>query len=216
MVVVPNALVDKVHIIAKTGSSSSVDAVEFRLSDPTTRQEVTYTAQLVSNGEVALTSGALGNVAILQRSGVGPRDVLTKLGIPVHGDNYMVGKGVDHPEISILWEWIFSDENSLPRGGVNGWPLVLFDAGTDPKTGEKVDFMAHFGAGFAEPYTAFPSVVASPNVMRPSLESDGGYRAVITSTNPRDSMTLWHNEQAKDYHSMALAIQQIEKVFAKA
>lgn len=212
LVVVPNAVVDKVVF---AGEQPVATEVKFSVGNKHFRAAVSPTG-----GEVALTSGAIGNVGILQRSGVGPRQVLEKLHIPVVADNPLVGRGVDHPEISIMYEWVRKVDD-LPRGGVNGWPMVLFattlptEAKADGTPAHQpVDFMAHFGAGYAEPYTAFPSVLATPNCMQPSLQA--GYLATITSTRPTDSLLLTHMNQHMDWELMARGVQRMEKVFAQA
>ncbi|MBX9649882.1 MAG: GMC family oxidoreductase N-terminal domain-containing protein, partial [Xanthobacteraceae bacterium] len=49
------------------------------------------------NGEVILCAGAIGTVQILQRSGIGPREWLEPLGIPVVADRQGVGRNLqDH------------------------------------------------------------------------------------------------------------------------
>jgi choline dehydrogenase-like flavoprotein len=107
-----------------------------------------------------------------------------------------------------MYEWLDQwreQDGSIPRGGVTGWPLILFSSS---KQGE---FMAHAGAGYAEPYTAFPSVVATPNCMRPALQA--GYRAAITSTSPLASLTLIHADQTEDYKAMAGGVQRCVELF---
>lgn len=206
LVVVPNAIVDKVVFDEE---NKRAVGVRFAVGSQQYRANVTS-----SGGEIALTSGAFGNVGILQRSGIGPKAVLDTLQVPVVGDNPMVGRGIDHPEASIMYEWI-KEEKDLPRGGVNGWPLVVF-ATTQPeeKTKKTLEFMTHFGAGYAEPYTAFPSVLATPNCMQPNLNT--GYLATINSTRPNDILLLTHLDQREDWEVIAKGIQQMEKVFAQA
>ena len=54
---------------------------------------------------VVVSAGAFGSPAILQRSGVGPRPILTALGIPVVvdlpgvGENYLGMRGMCHSMI---------------------------------------------------------------------------------------------------------------------
>ena len=60
----------------------------------------TTTIILYATNEIILTSGALYSPAILQRSGVGPKDILNKFNIPVIKE-CNIGKGLqDHPVIN--------------------------------------------------------------------------------------------------------------------
>jgi choline dehydrogenase-like flavoprotein len=184
---------------------------------------------LSEHSEVLLTSGALGTAGILQRSGVGSKEELSKLGIKCSVDNPEVGHGVDHSEIVVMYEWLdrwlvdHSSDNTntgtesktLPRGGATGWPLILFSQAVNNdavNSGDaNISFMAHAGAGYAEPYTAFPSVVMTPNCMRP--DDNAGYYAHITSKNPFASMTLTHLYQDRDYTIMAYGVQRCIELF---
>lgn len=59
--------------------------------------DATDACTLTARKQVVLSAGALGTPAILQRSGVGPGELLTGLGIPVVGDLLGVGKEyLDH------------------------------------------------------------------------------------------------------------------------
>lgn len=144
-----------------------------------------------------------------------PRAALQAAGVEVLVDNEHVGHGTDHTEIAVMYEWLdkWNDSNgNLPRGGVMGWPLMAFlpfrpelqnlfpNSGTPLST-----FMvAHFGAGCAEPYTEFPTVVCTPNCARPDMNT--GYRAVITSARPSDSLHLVHSEQPLDWQALAQGV----------
>ena len=202
-------------------------------------------------GRVALTSGAIGSVAVLQRSGVGPSAHLDTLGIPVLVDNDSVGHGIDHEEIAVLYEWLDkwnTPEGEVPRGGAMGWPLVIFasflpelkDLYSDSVLGwrqqqhqqqekeEKEDkeneeddrnarssyFQAHFGAGYAEPYTSFPSVVATPNCLRPDHSETGGYRVYIRSRDPRETCLLVQGDHRRDLETIAQGVYSIAHLFS--
>jgi hypothetical protein len=93
-----------------------------------------------------------------------------------------------------------------------GWPMVAFLAfphkhkecfptATEPLS---TFSMAHVGAGFAEPYTDFPTVVFTPNCIRPDMSA--GFRAQITSTRPEDSLRVIHAEQTADWEAMAKGV----------
>jgi choline dehydrogenase-like flavoprotein len=181
-----------------------------------------YIAKLdlnAKNSDIAITSGAIGNAAVLQRSGVGPNDLLTSLRIPVVIDNPYVGHGIDHEEIAILYEWLEKwneNDGTLPKGGVMGWPLVLF-ASFRPETDEIYGkeytkrlskyFEAHFGAGYAEPYTSFPSVVVTPSCIRPNHSSiNNGFRVMIKSKDPMSSCLVVQGDHRNDLETMAQGV----------
>ena len=53
-------------------------------------------------GQVILAAGAIHSPALLLRAGIGPREELRRLGIPLRADSPRVGKGLmDHPAVSI-------------------------------------------------------------------------------------------------------------------
>ena len=55
--------------------------------------------------EVIVSSGAVASPQLLQRSGVGPADLLTRLGVPVVLDQPAVGENLqDHVELYLQWE----------------------------------------------------------------------------------------------------------------
>lgn len=178
------------------------------------------------DGEVAVTAGAIGSVAVLQRSGVGPSEVLEPLGIKTIIDNNEVGHGVDHAEIAVMYEWLdkWNDPvtKQLPEGGVMGWPLVIFASflpedifskdETPTNNSDLKPFMAaHFGAGFAEPYTDFPSVVGTPSCVQP--DQSAGYHAKIVSKDPFESLLVVHKDQAQDLVKMARGVCRMISIF---
>jgi hypothetical protein len=152
-----------------------------------------------------------------------PTAVLEAVGVDVLVPNDEVGHGVDHQEIAVMYEWlpqwVQHSDGDIPRGGVMGWPLMVFlpfldqhrnlfkeaNAARGVPTEPLSTFMvAHFGAGCAEPYTEFPTVVCTPNCARPDLQT--GYRAQITSRHPEDSMRLVHAEQHLDWQALAQGV----------
>jgi choline dehydrogenase len=85
-------------IIYMVTSRQVVDRV---VLDPVTRRAtgvaLAGTGEVIpcsATGEVIVCAGAVGSPALLQRSGVGPRDVLEPLGIPVLVDLPGVGAGL--------------------------------------------------------------------------------------------------------------------------
>lgn len=72
-------------------------------------------------GEVVISAGAFGSPAILQRSGIGPREFLDRLGIPTVLDLPGVGSNLqDHSGQSVEWNY------SRPLG-IHPMPLDMAD-----------------------------------------------------------------------------------------
>jgi len=180
-------------------------------------------------GEVAVTAGALGAPSILQRSGVGPKSVSEKLGVPVVVDNPEVGHGVDHNEICVQYEWDDRnlDENGeMPRSGCMDWALVSFytargrgaDNQLDPPPVEEIgktragDFvLAHWGIA-APPYTDGTAIVATPNCTQPAAET-AGYRLYVKSNDPKEGATLIHEDQTEMLKMLAAACRRTITMF---
>lgn len=202
---------------SSSGESSAVSARGVLVRDLVTG--TSHELLLEDKGDVVLASGSFGCPAILQRSGIGPRKLLTDLGIPVIVDNPEVGHGVDHPEIALLYRWNTSSFGDVPKGGAMGWPLVLF---ADIKETYGNTFtQCHFGAGNAEPYTSDPAIVVTPNCTRP--DALDGFWATIKSKDalvsvgkghpPAETvMSVVHADGDKDTEMLAVAVKRIDSL----
>lgn len=61
-------------------------------------------ARIRASSEIILACGTISTPPLLQRSGLGPRDVLEPLGIPVIEDLPGVGRGLmDHVALPVVW-----------------------------------------------------------------------------------------------------------------
>lgn len=67
-----------------------------------------------AKGEVIISAGTLASPAILQRSGIGPRKLLEKLGIAVVSDNKMVGENLCEHR-GVVFQWNVPDALSQNR-----------------------------------------------------------------------------------------------------
>ena len=89
--------------------------VEFVLNGKT---QTTY-----ATGEVILAAGAIGSPQILQLSGVGPKEVLDKVGVPVTHELAGVGKNLqDHLQIRLVFKTSLRTLNDE----VNSWFKQVF------------------------------------------------------------------------------------------
>ena len=214
--IVTNALVDRLKF---NDTLTAAEGVVVQVGDET----FMASPESDGGGTIALTLGALGTAALLQRSGCGPGDHLDSLGIPVVINNPSIGHGIDHEEIAIVHEWLDrwnTAEGDVPKGGAHGWPLVLYSSFLPELARIYGDgahlsgyYQAHFGAGYAEPYTESPSVVATPNCLRPLHTEQGGYRLFIQSTDPSTSFLLKQGNHRKDLETIALGAFSVSKIF---
>ena len=224
LVVVADADVERVVLAATPDRPIKATGVLLRQRDGS-RVE----ARVDASGEVIIAAGALHSPAILQRSGIGPADTLTALGIDVVVANDEVGHGCDHNEFGVLYEWLHKWDDArgvATKGGVHGWPLVLYSTLTDEHRGgvpsgssdsAEPIMQAHMGAGNAEPYTSDTAVVISPNCVRPDPRA--GFRVHISS--PTDlhapAHVLWASaaEMRGDYENMARGVRRTVQLFER-
>lgn len=97
LVVRLNCEVDKLLTSKSPNENLKVEAVQY------TSHGKTLQAQ--ASKEIILSAGSFGSPAILERSGMGDRSVLEKLGIPVLNELPGVGQNLaDHPHISNIYE----------------------------------------------------------------------------------------------------------------
>ena len=182
------------------------------------------------NGEILLTSGAMGNPAVMQRSGLGPKAVLEKVGVKTLVDNPSIGHGCDHEEIAILYEWVgdkYNDENGEIPHITMGWPLILFgtfrpelkflfDKGGSSKGSTAAEgFLAHFGAGYCDPYTDFPAIAVTPSCILPDMSEEGGFRVQITDKSPHKATMVVQGDHRRDIEAMAQGMYALTGVFEK-
>ena len=86
-------MVNGAHVLRVTLDGGNATGVEYRRNDGST-------VKAQANREVVLTAGALASPKLLQVSGIGPGEVLRKIGVPVHTDLPGVGENFqDHLEI---------------------------------------------------------------------------------------------------------------------
>lgn len=225
--VVCNMIADKIVFESKVGNTNDVIAKSVVMQD---EEGKSWIVDLVvdeasgQRGDVVITNGSLGATGLLQRSGIGPAEVLRKAGVEVLVDNPEVGHGVDHLEISLVHEW--DKNNSVTRGGPTGWPLVLFSdidchesftrrnvEKPFPMYRPNTYFQAHFGAGTMDPNFDEPVVQMTPLAVNPDPEA--GFRACINSKNATDNLLVVAEDQSSDLNAMGHAVRKGVKMLAK-
>ncbi|WP_127782213.1 mycofactocin system GMC family oxidoreductase MftG [Rhodococcus sp. X156] len=88
--------------------------------------------ETVSAGEVVLAAGAVGSAHLLVLSGIGPRGVLDRLGLPIVRDA-PVGGFSDHPQVVV--EWQPRVDLPAPEGSWTGAALNV-SLGDGPASGD--------------------------------------------------------------------------------
>ncbi|HKT73161.1 MAG TPA: GMC family oxidoreductase N-terminal domain-containing protein [Steroidobacteraceae bacterium] len=113
LTVIVDSLVDKVHFDGRRATGVAT------VGSPTQPAQ-----QYGARREVILCGGALASPGILQRSGIGPGELLRQLGIPVLKDNPQVGQNLRaHRAIIVQWKLRppgSDSDNSL----FSGWRLI--------------------------------------------------------------------------------------------
>ncbi len=138
----------------------------------------------LASAEIVLSGGAIGSPAILLRSGIGPREHLEALGIPVVADLPGVGENLhDHLLVSVLYEakepvpagrWNLLESQLYARSSVADGPAPdlqpLFihvpyptDGGAAPENGYTI------AAGIVRPHSRGTLRLASADPQTPPL-----------------------------------------------
>ncbi len=185
----------------------------------------TQTARV--SGEVVLSAGAIGSPQILQLSGVGPKDVLDKAGVPVVNELPGVGKNLqDHLQIRLVFKTslrTLNDEvNNIFKQAWVGLQYILSRSGpltlaasqvtifTKSREGvERPDIQFHMqplsadkpGEG-AHKFSAFTSSVCQ---LRPHSKG----HLEIQSSDPRDYPAI-HPNYLSDERDCQVAIDGIK------
>ncbi|PSM44228.1 oxidoreductase [Streptomyces dioscori] len=138
--------------------------------------------------EVLLCAGAVDSPRLLLHSGVGPREDLERLGIPVAHDLPGVGENLlDHPESVIVWE----TDGPIPENSAMDSDAGLFVRRDPERAGP--DLMFHF---YQIPFTDNPErlgyerpehgVSMTPNIPKPRSRG----RLYLTSADPAEKPAL--------------------------
>lgn len=130
--------------------------------------------RVIGAGTVILCAGTYGSPAILLRSGLGPGDDLSGLGIPVVADLPGVGANLaDHPAAEIEVGW----RGAGGAGGPILHSIVTMRTGAVPADGGP-DLMFWV----SDPVAADPHVYADPILLRPASRG----RLALRSSDPAD------------------------------
>ncbi|MBU3076790.1 GMC family oxidoreductase [Sphingomonas quercus] len=147
--------------------------------------------EATAEGEVILSSGAIGSIEILQRSGVGPADLLRSLGVPVAAAHAGVGENLqDHLQQRMIYtvrgvKTLNETYHSLPRRALMGLGYALFRRGPLTMAPSQLGIFTRSDAAqerpnlqfhvqplsldsFGEPLHRFPAITVSACNLRPT------------------------------------------------
>lgn len=111
LTIVTNGLVDKVNFDGKRATDVSVISTQ-------TQQVQRY----VARREIIISGGAMASPGILQRSGIGPGELLRGLGIPIVQESPDVGRRlIEHRGIIMQWKL---GRNDSENAQFSGWRLM--------------------------------------------------------------------------------------------
>jgi choline dehydrogenase len=158
--------------------------------------------EMIPARRVILAAGAIGSPSILLRSGIGPRDELQALGVPVHADLAGVGAGLtDQPRIGVF----FLPKPGHENAGVSTGQIVLRTS-TDRANDMYYAMVSRFD--LTHHFPALRGVVGARSVfgvmaVRRRQYSRG--RVSLASTDPRTppSVDLGYLTDDRDYQLLA-------------
>lgn len=173
------------------------------------------TAEFRAGREVIVCCGAIDSPALLQRSGIGPRDVLGAAGVGVVVESPGVGANLmDHAEGLIVWE----AGAEVPATCATGW-----DAGAAVRLGEdspnRPDVLMHFPveavADHAVTYGAElpPRIVSiAPNVAKPLSRGRVWITSADTATPPAIDYGYFTDAGGHDERTLVAAIRLARRI----
>lgn len=165
-----------------------------------------------ARGEVVLSAGSIGSVEILQRSGIGPSEVLSEAGIPVSVERAGVGRNLqDHLQLRTIFRitggktlnetyhsvlgkaWIGLEYALFRRGPLTMAPsqLGIFTRSDPGRDRPNIEFHIQPLSldKFGDPLHRYPAITASICNLRPT--SIGEVR--VRSADPRDKPVIAPN-----------------------
>ncbi|GHB05714.1 GMC family oxidoreductase [Modicisalibacter luteus] len=157
--------------------------------------------------EVILSAGAIGSPSILQRSGIGPRPLLSQLGIPVVHESPGVGENLqDHLQLrmiyrvvgaktlneiagtwfgkaSMAWQYLLSRSGPMTMAPSQ---LGVFARSTPDQPSANLQYHVQPLSlpAFGEPLHPYPAFTASVCNLRPASRGRVAIRAATPSTPP--------------------------------
>lgn len=160
-----------------------------------------------TKGEVILTSGSIGSVQILHRSGIGPREWLEPLGIATLLDRQGVGRNLqDHLQQRAIFKvhdirtlnetyaslmqraWMGIDYALLRRGPLTMAPsqLGIFTRSSPEHERANIQFHAQPLSldKFGDPLHAFPAITLSACNLRPTSRGEVRLRSAAPEEKP--------------------------------
>ena len=165
------------------------------------------TVEARAKGEVVLTSGAIGSIQILHRSGIGPREWLEPLGIKTILDRQGVGRNLqDHLQQRAIYKvtgiktlneiyaslvqraWMGVDYALFRRGPLTMAPsqLGIFTRSSPEHERANIQFHAQPLSldKFGDPLHAFPAITLSACNLRPTSRGEIRLRSADPNEKP--------------------------------
>ncbi|RMJ22952.1 Choline oxidase [Aspergillus sp. HF37] len=193
-------------------SRVNVDGDAVTGADVTLQSGVKHT--LKAKKETVLCAGSVDTPRLMLHSGLGPREQLSSLGIPVVKDISGVGENlIDHPESIIIWELnrpVPPNQTTMDSdGGIFLRREIANAAGSD---GQAADLMMHCyqipfclntsRLGYDTPVDAFcmtPNIPRAPRLGLPLLHGSGGYDAATIVAGLKAAREIANKAPFKDW-----------------
>lgn len=173
--------------------------------------------RIEANREVIVSAGAINTPQLLMLSGIGPREHLKEIGIPVRVDSPGVGSNLqDHPEAVVQWE----AKQKMVRDSTQWWEIGIFSPTEDGL--DRPDLMMHYGsvpfvmhtvrAGYP---TSDEMICLTPNVTRARSRGSVRLRSLDYRDKPRIDPRYFTDPDGHDMRVMIAGIRKAREIITQ-